>query len=292
MARTIAEITNDIRNRWMNDEALAEKYGYAIGGVWGEHFSKVSIESLLTYFVATCHYVTENMFDRHLEEIDATISKRAHTLNWYREKALSFQKGFPLRDDIAEYDNGSASEEEIEASKIVKKCACTTALANYPTILVKAAKDDSPLSESELAQFSAYMEEIADAGVRVRCRSAQPDKLNFTCIVYYDELVLDANGVPFIGDTSSQGKKIAGEYLQNLPYNGTLYINMLEQELMRHNGIKLAVVKDASAAYSGESGSEAKVGITDFYTPYSGALQLGDKAVFEYRPFTKTYRDE
>ena len=289
MARTIAEIKKEMTDAFLGSEELRQKYGFDPTKTWETQFSKVSIENILLYIVASSIYVLERLFDVHLDEVDSIISKRAHTLNWYRNKALDWQKGRELDTDIAEYDNSGMTDEEVEATKVVKKCSCEVVSANYPTILVKAAKADGVLTTAELEQFTAYMTAIADAGVRVQTRSEEADRLFIKLRIWYDPLVVNSAGYLING---SNGKTVAENgvegYLANLPYNGVYYPQLLEQYLMSLQGIKMARVVVTMARTAGG----VPAGIDDQYQPYSGALvydQTDPEYGTEYINFNTTY---
>lgn len=289
MARTIAEIKKEMTDAFLANEDLKQKYGFDPTKTWETQFSRVSIENLLMFVVASSIHVLERLFDTHLAEVDSIISKRAHTLNWYRNKALAWQKGCELDTDIAEYDNSGMTDEEVAATQVVKKCSCEVVSANYPTILVKAAKADGTLDSEELEQFTAYMTAIADAGVRVQTRSAAADHLYIKLRIWYDPLVVNSAGYLING---SNGKTVAENgvegYLANLPYNGVYYPQLLEQYLMGQQGIKMARVVVTMAITAGG----VPAGIEDKYQPYSGALVYDQTVPYygtEYINFNTTY---
>lgn len=172
---------------------------------------------------------------------------------------------------------------------MVKKCSCEVVEANYPTVLVKASKEDGPLTSEELELFTAYMTAIADAGVRVQTRSVAADHLFVKLRIWYDPLVVDSSGYLING---SNGKTVAengvNAYLANLPYNGVYYPQLLEQYLMTLQGVKMARVVVTMARTAGG----VPAGIDDQYQPYSGALVYDQTVPYygtEYINFNTTY---
>lgn len=291
MARTSEEIKREMTDNFMSDSTLQQSYGFDKDKSFADNFSKVSIENLLFGIVASAINTFEKLFDIHLQEVNDTMAKRAHTLTWYRNKALEFRFGYTLRDDVAEYDE-NISESDLRKANIIKKCSCQTADASFPTILVKVAKDSEPLTDTELTQFSAYMNEIADAGVRIVTRSLAPDKLALKLKVWYDPLLCDKDGYLYLG---SNGKTVAEsaieEYLSDLAFNGAFYPKLLEQYMMKKDAIKMAKVISAKGSPQVEGEPET---IDDMYLPYAGAMVYDKDAVgygIEFLNFEDTYRN-
>ena len=61
MARTIAQIKTELTEAFMTDSTLQTKYGFSEGDSFDSRFSKVSIESLLLYIVATAIWTLEKL---------------------------------------------------------------------------------------------------------------------------------------------------------------------------------------------------------------------------------------
>lgn len=269
MARSIADIKKEITDAFMADDVVRSRYGFAAGSSFSDVFSSVSIENLIFYIHAVRTWALETLFDEHLSEVnDIASRKRAHTLQWYREKAIAFQYGQELNGVTTEYDNSGLTEAEVERSMIVKKCSTQTTSAVRPTIMVKVAKDSDPLTTTELMAFKSYMEAVADAGLRVVCISEEPDNLHLQINILYDPIVMDASGVKYVG-----GKNIVEDtvksHLASLPFNGVFYPRQLEKALMEQDGIRSAHIVNALAGPSETS----MTAIGEVYEPYSGAIQ-------------------
>lgn len=269
MARSIADIKKEITDEFMADAVVRERYGIEDGQTFADVFSTVSVENLLFYIHAVRTWATETLFDKHRDEVaEIAEKKRPHTLQWYREKALAFQYGDDLSPESAVYDNTGKTEDEVLASQIVKKCSTQTTSAVRPTIMVKVAKEDDPLTESELGAFRAYMEKIADAGLRVVCISSEPDVLKLKITVLYDAIVMDASGTRYVGGVNVVEQTVR-EHLASLPFNGAFYPRLLEKALMEQDGIRSAHITVAMAGPS----SESLTMVGEVYEPYSGAIQ-------------------
>lgn len=271
MARTIEEIKKEMTDVFMADETVRAKYGFEPGARFSEVFSKVSVENILFYLHAARTWTLETLFDKHLAEVsDIAERKRPHTLKWYRDKALSFQYGCSLSPDVAEYDNTGMTEDEVAETQIVKKCSVQTTDSVRPTIQVKAAKEEDPLTSEELEAFSAYMAQIADAGLTTVCVSGEPDILVMSVHVIYDPLVMDGSGIRYVGGDNVVADTVTA-YLSDLEWNGDLYLRKLEQRLMEQDGIRTAHV---TLAQAGPTRNQLQT-ISEHYTPYYGAIQCG-----------------
>lgn len=267
MSRSIAEIKKEMTDAFMADETLHLKYGFDNTKSFESQFSKVSLESIILYIVACSIWVLETLFDKHQEEVSDTIAKRAHTLAWYREKAFAFQMDCDLREDIAEYDNSNLTDEQIESSKIVAKCSCEQSGTTFPTILIKAVTEQGAMTEDQLTKFTAYISEIADAGMKVSVVSQNPDKLGLSITIMYDPLICDAEG-----NVANVGKSVEdyiNDYLSSLEYNGKFYPNMLERYLMSCEGVKVANVTDGYVKAENDAVKSIANKMSD--TPVSGA---------------------
>lgn len=268
MARTIDEIKKEMTDAFMADATIRDKYGLSEEDTFSSKFSRVSLESILFYLHAVRTWVLEKLFDAHLAEVrEIAEKKRAHTLSWYRDKALSFQFGKTLAPDVAEYDNSDLTDEEVEAMQIVKKCSAQTTDAIRPTIQIKAAKEDAPLEGEELVAFKNYMSQIADAGLKVVCISGQPDTLLLQITVIYDSLVLDSDGNRYVGGENPV-KETIKRHLSDLPFNGVFYPRRLELDLMSLDGVRVAHITSAKAGAT----RQVLTDIVEEYNPYYGAI--------------------
>jgi len=269
MAR-IDEIKREITDSFISNPEVIEAYGLVPGKTFDEQFSRVSLENIFFYIVAFRVLLIEELFKYNLELIDEKIrNQRPHTLGWYRQMALNFQFGKEFRDDITEYDNTGMTDDEIEAQRIIRKCSVTKADTVKPTLIMKVHKADGKLNADEKTAFIAYMDAVADAGVHVSIISENADRLVLYLTIRYDAMVLDENGVSFLNGVSPVPDAIV-EHLANLQFNGTFFPSMLQQDLMRQTGVRLATIRRAMAGVHGSEPTE----IFDQYMPYSGAIKI------------------
>ncbi|MCL2328433.1 MAG: hypothetical protein FWC39_07960 [Bacteroidetes bacterium] len=274
MAREIQEIKREITDDFVTNGDIIDAYGLAPveeNKTFNDQFSHVSVESIWFYLHADKIWLLETLFDQYREEVNEIVrTQRNHTVGWYRQTALNFQFGRELREDIAEYDNTGLSPEDIAAERIITKAAVEVMeFAEKPTLQIKVAKSDTWLNSDELAAFTAYMNEKADAGVRTSIITGEPDRLWLSIIIRHDGLVFNNNGERLFGAGVTVPDAIVA-HLNNLVFNGSFFPSLLEQELMRLPGVKVATVQVAQAAPAGGTLTQ----FIDKYKPFTGALKI------------------
>ena len=232
MARTIQEIQTLILQAKAQEPALNEL----------NSTSKVAIWRLWVYIIAVAIWSLEKLFDQHRADIDKRLAElKPHTARWYRSKALAFQYGFDLLPDSDTFNNVGHTEEQIEASKIVKYSAVIES-KNEGRLIVKIAGEQGeqlqPITDAQKQAFEAYLQEIKDAGVRLSVVNYQPDVLHLQMKIIYDPLVLDSNGQSIIHATKPVEETVKS-YLKRLPFNGELVLAHLIDALQQAEGVKI-----------------------------------------------------
>ncbi len=276
MARTINEIKQEITDAFMANETLAGLYNFTPGASWDDTFSKVSIDNLICYVVATVIYTLERLFDLHKQELsDLLETKKPHTLKWYVEKALAFQYGRPLQPDSDIYD------EIVESEKIVKYAS---AVEYHGKLFIKTAKGTDktkePLTPDELTALKTYFAEIKDAGVKLEVISNPADHFAIEIDVYYNPMILDANGYRL--DTSEDVvRNTIRDYVENrIPFNGQYQNVLLVDELQKIDGVIIPEIKSAKsvshAAYMENPDNPPWISINAWHNPESGYYKIYD----------------
>ena len=232
MARSIQEIQELIYQAKTQEPALNDL----------NSTSKVAIWRLWVYIIAVAIWSLEKLFDLHRADIDRRLLElKPHTARWYRNKALAFQYGFDLLPDSDKFNNAGRSEEQIEASKIVKYSAVVESL-NEGRLIVKIATEQGdtlrPITEEQKRSFEAYLQEIKDAGVRLSVVNYKPDILHLRMKIVYDPLMLDSNGQS-ITNAFKPVERAIKDYLKNLPFNGELVLAHLIDALQQAEGVKI-----------------------------------------------------
>lgn len=264
MARTIKEIQQSIIDAKNLESALASL----------SSTSSVAIWRLWTYVVAVCVWSLENLFDIHKAEVEELLAvQKPHTLKWYVSKARQFQYGITLPDDSDVYPTVS----DDPAIAIIKYAAAVE-LINM--VRIKVAKQGvtalEPLTGTELLAFTAYMNRVKDAGVRLQLTSGDPDDLRLELWVHYDPLILTSLGARLDGTAATPVKDAIRNFLATLPFNGVFVLNNLIIALQSIEGVRIGEVRNAEAHYA----STAYVSAMRDYTPDSGYMAL-DETYFD-----------
>ena len=283
MARSIEQIKTSMAEAFMQDTNLAIKYGFEVGADFNQIFSKVSIENLMLYIVAASIWTLEKLFDTHTTEVTEFIATmKPHSLRWYVEKAKAFLYGVPLIDGTDQHNTTGMTDEQINQAKIVTFAACTEANA---TLYLKVAKaGPAPLTTDEKAAFVAYLHEIKDAGVRIDVISEQGDYLNLNMVIYYDPLLINANG-----ENKATGAKPIEDaikaYIENIPFNGEFRKNELEDAIQAVEGVVMVELGVIEHSETGEDGTFEEV--IPYCKPTSGYFKFdhADLSGVTYQPY-------
>lgn len=224
MARTVNEIYDEIAAEAMR--LAVERQNQEMIDML-DNDSKFSLFGVLFYIMAYCIWVHENLFEKFMAYVNNIIALRLpHKRKWYREKALAFQFGYDLIPDKDYYDNTGLTTDQINASKVVKYAAVNEAtIDGKRVLLVKVAGTDGSgnlvqLTTPQEEAFKAYMEEIRDAGVYIVIYNRLADTLKAVVTIFYNPLLLDANGNRLDGQGGKPVEEAAKNYLLQLPFNG------------------------------------------------------------------------
>lgn len=214
--------------------------------------SKVSVWRNIVWIVAYMIDLLRQMFETHkTETYTAIANQKRHKAADVRQRLLDFQLGFPLIPGTDEFFNGSKSEEEIEASKIIKYAAVVES-ADEKRVICKIATeiDDelAPIPEEHMEAVGAYVKEIKPAGVPYTLINYLPDLLVLKIRIVRDPLVLNSNGTHRV-DGSEPVKDALKAFMKELPFNGELVIQELANKLEKTEGVKIVSVDYAQTAW-------------------------------------------
>lgn len=268
MARTIAEI-----QQAMLDEIAADA---VLSGV-ATNSSKMAIYRLWTRIVASVAWTIEVLFDTLKAELNELLAVlKPHSLRWYAQKAKDFQYGYELPIDTDKYDNTGLTDDEIEESQIVKYSAVTEGEDSKLRIKVaKEADDLEPLDAPELEAFTEYMARVKDAGVRLLISSNTPDKLKMEWDIYYDALILNAQGQRIDGSSPTPVQDAIKNYLKNLPFNGVFVLAYMVDAIQLVDGVVIPHIKQCLTSYAAFDFTAVNVQ----YLPDAGYLRFEDEEV-------------
>jgi hypothetical protein len=243
MARSIAQI-----HKGMLDDIKAD----TVLSLLLTSTSLYAIYRNFTYIVAVAISIFEGFFDIHRTEIDDKIlNQKSGRLSWYRTMALAFQFGFDLVPDKDYFDNGTATAEQIEASKIIKYAAVNEATESSRVILKIAGETAGELSPftdpNQIEAIEYYVNEFRIAGVMVTIINYEADQLYLNIQIKRDALLLDATGM------NRDGKypvlEAIAEFMKELPFNGELRLSALVDKLQLIPGVIDATILSAQSAW-------------------------------------------
>lgn len=252
MARSIAEIKKSMTDMFMSDATLRDIYGLGDTQDFDSAFSRVSLESIFFYIVASAIYVLETMFDRFTEEVESKISTAVlATIPWYHQVCLEYQHGdsmvFDEQTQQFRYSVDDASK------RIIKFAACRDIGGGVYVLVAGSDDDGSPmaLSNDVLSAFEAYLRNRKPAGVLLEVHSYNPDDMKLEMKVQYDPMILSSDG-SLISDPSSRPIEDAvNGYLSSIVYGGVFNKTRLVDAVQSATGVKDVVLTGASARPSG-----------------------------------------
>lgn len=281
MARKIEAIKEEMTARFMGNETIQVVYGFAAGSVFEDTFSLVSIENIWLDLVSFCIWTLEMLFDFHKIEVDELIlNQKSGTPPWYRTMALRFQFGFDLVPDKDYFDNAGATEEQIEASKIIKYAAVDESDDESRMIIKIAGETNGVLHEftdpTQIEAVERYFKDIKWPG-KITIINYKADQLYLVIQIQRDPLVLDTNGMSILNANYPIIEAIQ-EFMKELPFNGELKLSAVVDKLQKISGVLDATVLSASSAWIKPDGSgfENPQPISISKIPVSGYFKVVD----------------
>lgn len=271
--RSIAEIKESITTAFMANEDAQRVYGFKAGARFSDHFGRLSVENVLMYIVAVCCHVVEGLMDNHRKEVEEKLESRLpHRLRWYRDRVLEFMLDKEPDGESGKYDTSGMSEDEIEQARVVKYAAVTER-ADDGTLLIKVAGENGtgrcPLVDDVEKQVKAYIGEIKDAGVKIELVNQEPGLLMVEIDVYYNAMYREA-------DLKAACESVVKEYVENLDFDGVMYLTELSDALRGIAGVKTVKILEASVA---EISSEEIVSVDAYARPVAGYYKIDTENV-------------
>lgn len=254
---------------YSSDDQVRLAYNLAAGETI--NFSKASIENALFYAMAVAIYLFECILEQYLNEIDTKIkNEKPHTCNWYCSKAKEFQYGFPFDESTMQYDNGSATDDQIADSKIVKYCSVTE--EGVEVILKVAGDGPEPLNATQLSAFQTYMYRIKDAGVFLSFRNVTADSLKTNITIWYNPMLISQDGSN-IQSGNMEVKQCIENFIHNLPFNGEFHVDKLEDAIQLVPGVEIVKINTIQSKKTTDI-SETYHDIVGYEQPYSGYYKI------------------
>lgn len=235
--------------------------------------SKTSVFYLILYVTSFALASFWELLTTHKTEVsDSVENKQRHDVAWYKGKALAFQLGYELVAETDYYDNSALSDEEIEASKIVKY-AIAVQENDRSVVNIKIANENKePLTAQELTAFTTYIFEVLDLGVNVNIINKSADSLQLELLIYYDAKIINPDG-SLIGDSATFPVKDAVfSYIENIDFNAGFAAIFLVEALKEITGVKIPEVITAKYKYDALSFQN----IVAIQIPNSGSFELSE----------------
>ena len=286
MFKTIIEIYNYILDLKNKNTVLSEVNSASKTSLWRQFLEVVS----------TAYWAFVNVRDLHDKETDVLIQEqKVPNLRWYRNKALSFQYGFNVETDTDIFKKTiqvdgvdvEATEDQIEASKVIKYCAVDRkVIANRASLIIKIAGEEN----GEIIQTSDDVKNglkkwfevdgAAAAGDVITYINYKGDILSFSVDVYVNPLVLMNDGRHKINLNYPVEDSIK-TYLKNLPFNGEFDVQKFESAILATEGVlKLKTNKVESKWIVAQGGDADGYGlfqpISVYKIPESGYFKVLD----------------
>lgn len=231
--------------------------------------SNVSDWRIWTYIYSYAQSLLESFFDLfkiELKEIAATL--HYGTLPWWRKAAKDFQLGHDLVWD-ATLNRFKYAVDDADA-RIIKRSSSGTQPDTQEVVVKVAKADGDPLTVLELAAFEAYCELIAPAGINTTVISQVADDLLLEIEVYYDPLVMAADG-SLLSDAAVFPVELAIlNHISSVEFDGEFVKTKFQDELQLAVGVVNPMIRNV---YS-RIGIASFVEIGDKKQAYSGQFRI------------------
>lgn len=248
-----------------------------------DNWSMFSIKGMFIYASTAISFLLQTLYTQTQTDVDDELKNRkAPTKGWIANLVLNYQYGFPLITDTSEFDNTGYTQAQIDASKVIKYVAVIKQVNEYGRVLlnIKVAGsngDDLQQTDNTVATaLAAYLDKAMPAGDNWVIQNKNYDKLKNTWTIYYDPLILDANGSRLDGTDSSPVKTAIKTFLKdvsdggNMPFSGTYVLQYHEDFVQAIPGVVIAKLNNASTSYGDLEFTKVNVE----YDPDSGWLRF------------------
>ena len=279
MARSISEIKRTMTDAFMQDEAIREAYDLSQDKTrFADCFSAVSLENLLFYIVAACHYVLESIFEKFTQDVEQKISRAVvASIPWYFDKAKAFQYGDAL---ILNPRTFGYEYAKVDTSKQLVKYVAVRDRGASIEMLVSTEQNGkpTPLSDEVLTAFKHYINAIKIAGVVINVRTRKADELSIAVKVVVDPLKINRQGVD-IASSEKVVEHAIENYLADIVYGGTFNKTKLVDAIQRVDGVVDVVL--GTCKY--KAGDDFKEIAGNNYTAVGGSfIAVGLDKTIEY----------
>lgn len=260
---------------------IIKAYGLERGRSFDEQFSRVSLESILMYVVASALWLVEAMVQEHRREVDELIRDlKPHTLRWYARMARAYMHGYQLVPETDRYDLEGIPLETLERARLVRYAVATE---SHSIVYLKVSGADSlgqptPLDAATLSGLQAYIDEIKDAGVAVEIINQPADSLRLEVTLHIAPHLLGQETT-----LEQDAIKTTRQLLSALPYDGLLRLSEIVRALEAMPEVEAATIARAmTRAHSATSWHE----LDGYHRPHAGYWRL-DSLTIHYKPYDR-----
>lgn len=248
MARTKEEIFNDLIVRKDAIPFLASILASQ---------SKSSFYQTLFDLISEVIGDFELTFDDFVTQIDNLLTaKQVHTPTWWRTVSLSFQLGDALTVNAS---GNLVYSPVVVANQIIKRAALITSSAGNIQLKVAKLQGTSPipLTTSENSAFTAYINDVAPAGIIASIVSETGDEIQVGLAVTIDSQIINVSDGTLLSDGTTKPVEVAIQSyfatFQNRDFGGTFYANRLMQTILSANGVVNATFTTLQQKASGQT---------------------------------------
>lgn len=205
--------------------------------------SQVAEWRLWVWLVAMATSTLESLWAVFKTEIESISNIHYGTIPWYRVVSLEYQHG----DSLVFVDNMFQYSPIDLTNRIIQKAAAEQIPG---TVIVKVAKAGGiPLTTIENTAFSAYIDSISPPGINTTIISQIPDEMKIAADVYYDPLVLAADGSLLSDASVFPVEDAITNYIDNIDFNGELIITNLQDAMQLAEGVDNPVINTVETKY-------------------------------------------
>ena len=269
--RTIAEIKKSMTDEIMADTNLVQRLSLDTSKSWESQVSAASVINILIYVVAVGQYTLEWMFDEFKSDVEKRIAAALPgSVSWLWNRALEYQDD---TDANAYYAEHGAYFLDNPDARIIKYAAV---VEKYNGVLVKVNGEGyAPIDDDQLASFTAYMNCLKFAGMRLQVSSIQSDDMDITVNVWTDPLVMPE------ADEEQIGAAVTG-YLDGIRYGGTFNKTLLLDAVRRVQGIRDATIGSCVFTAHDTEGTTTTLNGQN-YESVAGHIVLHEINIVQYR---------
>lgn len=193
--------------------------------------SKVSVMNGIAWFVSAAIYSFETIMDTFIVDINDIIKDRINgTPSYYVNAALKYQHGDKLK--IRDDGLGFGYEKTDETKRIITQASYqedTNPQSLDTKLILKVATGTngklSPLSEDQLTQVTAYINQVKFAGTYIEVVSRKGDIIIPRLTVFYDGSVMEETMRSSLDDALNK-------FIMETKFNSAIYVSSIVSCLM------------------------------------------------------------